>query len=189
MATSLGTRHHIFAATAWAIAVIVAACGFLHSETLSAGAERLFRLPRPATTQALQSVVAEKGITAPTVAVVEIPVGRSGHFRAQVEINGQPVAILVDTGATMVALSYEDAQRAGLHLTNGDFTHSVATANGTARVAKVVLDKISVGSINVRDVQAAVSEPGGLRTSLLGLSFLDRLSRFDMRPDLLVLQK
>jgi aspartyl protease family protein len=51
-----------------------------------------------------------------------------------------------------------------------------------------MLNSVSIGDITVRDVRAAVSEPGRLRTSLLGMSFLGRLSRFNMRPGLLVLQ-
>jgi aspartyl protease family protein len=57
-----------------------------------------------------------------------------------------------------------------------------------ARYASVKLDRISIGDITVRDVPAAVAEPGRLKTSLLGMSFLSRLSRFDMRSGLLVLQ-
>jgi aspartyl protease family protein len=89
----------------------------------------------------------------------------------------------------MVVLSYEDAERAGLLLTDKDFTRAVSTANGTARVAPVTLDRVSIGNITVRDVPAAVTESGRLGTSLLGMSFLSRLSRFDMRAGRLVLQE
>jgi hypothetical protein len=65
--------------------------------------------------------------------VVEIHATRGGHFFTEVEIDGQPITIMVDTGATMVALSYEDAERAGIFLNPGDFTLSVSTANGRAR--------------------------------------------------------
>jgi aspartyl protease family protein len=64
----------------------------------------------------------------------------------------------------------------------------VSTANGVARVAPVTLDRITIGDITVRDVPAAVAEPGRLRTSLLGMTFLNKLSRFDMRSGVLVLQ-
>jgi aspartyl protease family protein len=97
--------------------------------------------------------------------------------------------VMIDTGATMVVLSYEDAERAGLLLTDKDFTRSVSTANGVARVAPVTLDRVSIGNITVRDVPAAVAESGRLRTSLLGMTFLSRLSRFDMRSGRLVLQE
>ena len=79
---------------------------------------------------------------------------------------------MVDTGATMVALSYEDAERAGVYVRPADFTMRVNTANGIARAAPVTLDEISLGDITVRNVRAAVSEPGRLQGSLLGMSFL-----------------
>ncbi len=120
--------------------------------------------------------------------MVEIAAARNGHFFTEAEIDGRPINIMVDTGATMVALSYEDAERAGIYVNASDFTHSVSTANGRARIAPVMLQSVSIGDITVRDVPAAVSEPGRLRTSLLGMSFLGRLSRFDMRSGLLVLQ-
>ena len=94
---------------------------------------------------------------------------------------------MVDTGATIVVLSYEDAERAGIFLNPSDFTQAVTTANGVARIAPVTLDRVTIGDITVRNVPAAVAEPGRLKTSLLGMSFLSRLSRFDMRSDVLVL--
>ena len=96
---------------------------------------------------------------------------------------------MIDTGATMVALSYEDAEAAGFRLSDSDFTRAVSTANGVARVAPVTLDRVSIGNITVRDVPAAVAERGRLKTSLLGMSFLGRLSRFDMRSGRLVMQE
>jgi aspartyl protease family protein len=96
---------------------------------------------------------------------------------------------MVDTGATMVALTYEDASRAGMYIRDRDYTQRVSTANGAARVAPVILDRVSVGTITVRNVPAAVSEPGMLATSLLGMSFLGRLQRVDMRSGVLVLSE
>jgi aspartyl protease family protein len=121
--------------------------------------------------------------------IVEIEAERNGHFNAEADINGRPIEVMIDTGATMVALSYEDAERAGILLNDNDFTRTVSTANGVARVAPVQLDRVSVGNITVRDVPAAVAERGRLKTSLLGMSFLSRLSRFDMRSGRLVMQE
>ena len=109
-------------------------------------------------------------------ASVELRAERSGHFHTEAEINGRPVEVMVDTGATLVALSYEDAERAGIYLTPKDFTHAVNTANGRAKVAPLTLDRVAIGDITVRNVNAVVSEPGRLQTSLLGMSFLGRLS-------------
>ena len=83
---------------------------------------------------------------------------------------------MVDTGASLVALTYEDASRAGIYVRDRDFTQLVRTANGIARVAPVTLDRVSIGDITVRNVPASVSERGMLGTTLLGMSFLKRLT-------------
>jgi aspartyl protease family protein len=121
--------------------------------------------------------------------IVEIKAGAFGHYTASAEINGRPIDVLVDTGASIVALTFEDARRAGIHVRDSDFTHRVSTANGFARVAPVTLERVGIDNIMVRNVPAAVSEPGKLSTSLLGMSFLGRLQRVDMRSGVLVLQE
>lgn len=113
--------------------------------------------------------------------------GDNGHFETEVEINGRPIDVLVDTGASMVAMTYEDAERAGIFVRPADFTHQASTANGMAKIAPVRIGKIQIGDIVLFDVRGAVSEPGALHKSLLGMSFIGRLSRFDMRDDSLVL--
>lgn len=120
---------------------------------------------------------------------VELSARSGGHYFVEAEINGRPVAVMVDTGATMVALTYDDARRAGLSPRASDFTHRVSTANGTAKVAPVMLDRIQIGGILVRDVQAAVLEEGKLQTTLLGMSFLGKLSSFSMKQGRLVLEE
>jgi aspartyl protease family protein len=121
--------------------------------------------------------------------IVQIPAGVHGHYFANAEINGRRVDVMVDSGASIVALAWDDAHRAGLHVRDSDYTQRVGTANGVARVAPVVLDRVSIGGITVRNVEAAVMEPGRLATSLLGMSFLSRLQRVDMRSGVLVLQE
>jgi aspartyl protease family protein len=121
--------------------------------------------------------------------VVEIRAGSLGHYRADAEVNGRIVRVLVDTGASVVALTYEDARDIGLVVRESDFTHRVTTANGIARVAPVMIDTISIGDIQVRNVQGAVMEAGKLGTTLLGMSFLGRLQRVDMRAGTLDLQE
>lgn len=113
----------------------------------------------------------------------------NGHFEATAEINGRDVDVMVDTGATLVALTYEDAERAGIYLQQSDFTHSVSTANGVAKVAPVDIGAISIGSITVRNVRGAVTERGKLHKTLLGMTFLGRLSRVEMRRNDLVLHE
>jgi aspartyl protease family protein len=121
--------------------------------------------------------------------VVELKAGTHGHYYASAEINGRPIDVLVDSGASLVALTYDDARRAGLYVRDSDYTHRVSTANGPARVAPVTLDRVSIGDITVRNVPAAVSEPGKLATSLLGMSFLGRLQQIDIRGGVLVLKE
>ena len=121
--------------------------------------------------------------------VVELKAGPFGHFHTRADINGRPVSVMVDSGASMVALTYEDARAAGFFVRESDFTHRVNTANGVARVAPVTIDRVSIGDITVRNVPGAVLEAGKLETTLLGMSFLSRLQRVDMRTGSLVLQE
>lgn len=121
--------------------------------------------------------------------VVNLPVGRYGHFEAQAEINGRDIDVMVDTGATLVALTYDDAERAGIYVRASDFTHRAQTANGIARVAPVTISRIRIGDITVRNVPAVVSERGASERTLLGMSFLGRLSRVEMRGSTLVLEE
>lgn len=113
----------------------------------------------------------------------------NGHFETTAEINGRDVDVMVDTGATLVALTYEDAERAGIYLTPADFTHSVSTANGVAKVAPVEIGTIAIGGITVRNIRGAVTERGKLHRTLLGMTFLGRLSRVEMRKNDLVLHE
>jgi aspartyl protease family protein len=117
----------------------------------------------------------------------ELNSGPDGHYHADAEINGRAISVLVDTGATMVALTYEDAERAGFRLRSSDFTQRVSTANGFAAVAPVTLERVSIGHITVRNVRAAVAERGRLEKTLLGMSFLSRLDRVDISNGRLLL--
>jgi aspartyl protease family protein len=180
-----GTRRLLREAASWGVVALIGIAAFSHFDALRSGTATLLGLPSDA---ARQDAAGDMQATAALGAVVEIKAARNGHFNAEAEINGRPVEVMIDTGASMVALSYEDAERAGLYLNKSDFSRAVSTANGVARVAPVTLDRVSIGDITVRDVPAAVAEPGRLRTSLLGMSFLNRLSRFDMRSGTLVLQ-
>lgn len=110
-----------------------------------------------------------------------------GHYWAQAEIDGRAVRVLVDTGASVVALTREDALRLGMKLGPEDFRSTVNTASGAAPAARVRLRSVSVAGARVDDVEALVVEKG-LTQSLLGMSYLGRLSGFEATPAALTLR-
>lgn len=110
-----------------------------------------------------------------------------GHWWADAMVDGRAVRLMVDTGATVVALTPQDARRLGLELTPGDYSHEITTAAGPARAARVRLASLSVGAVRVPDVDAVVVERG-LPHSLLGMSWLGRLSGFEASADALTLR-
>ena len=118
---------------------------------------------------------------------VTIRRGRNGHFNLTAAVDGHSIRFLVDTGATQVALSPRDAQAIGFDLDRLIYGTRVWTANGSTFVAPVSLDTIAAGPIAVRNVEASVSREG-LGQSLLGLSFLNRLSGYEVRGDTMILK-
>ncbi|MBY8975660.1 TIGR02281 family clan AA aspartic protease [Rhodobacteraceae bacterium NNCM2] len=113
---------------------------------------------------------------------------RSGHFVANVEINGQPVKFLVDTGASDIVLSRKDAERVGLDQGKLAFLGDAMTANGTVKTAEVVLDSVKLGDFLDHDVRARVNG-GDLFSSLLGISYLDRFRSWKVEGDKMVLTR
>jgi aspartyl protease family protein len=111
---------------------------------------------------------------------VELARADTGDFRIRAEINGAPVAMVLDTGASSVVLTHDAAKRAGLPTEFVKYTVSVETANGRTLAAPVTLDRIAVGGIVEHKVSALIAQPGQLRTSLLGMSFLNRLRSFEV---------
>lgn len=115
-----------------------------------------------------------------------------GHFWADADVHAaasgaQSVRFLVDTGATAVALTPADAERLGLRPKDLKYGQSVTTANGAGRAAAVTLASISINGARVENVQALVVSDG-LDVSLLGMSYLGRLTRFEATRDTLRLQ-
>ncbi len=111
---------------------------------------------------------------------VSLARANTGDFRIRAEVNGVPVAMVLDTGATSVVLTYEAATRAGLPTQFAKYSVSVETANGHTLAAPVTLDRVAVGGIVERQVSALIAQPGQLKTSLLGMSFLNRLRSFQV---------
>jgi aspartyl protease family protein len=120
---------------------------------------------------------------------VIIPPGRGGHFRVGGRIDGRPVDLMVDTGASVIALTQRDAAMLGIRLAESDYTAMVKTANGLVRVARAELDTVEIDDLLVHNVAAVVLPPGVLNENLLGLSFLSRLRRFEYADGKLVLEQ
>jgi aspartyl protease family protein len=112
----------------------------------------------------------------------------TGHFHVNALVNGTVVDFLVDTGASDVAISTEDARRLGVDLDKLAYTMPYQTANGVTMGARVTLGEIKIGDIAVSDVQASVSR-GNSGMSLLGMSFLNRIGSIEVKGDRLVLRQ
>ena len=121
-------------------------------------------------------------------AITELKASTGGHFIVSASINGTSVTVLVDTGATTVALSYQDASDVGLRPGSLDYDVPVSTANGIAKAARVKIDRISIDGIEVEDVEGLVLPDGALSGTLLGMSFLSRLDSFKVEDGVLVLR-
>jgi aspartyl protease family protein len=119
---------------------------------------------------------------------VEVARTANSDFDVTTQINGARVAMVLDTGASSVVLTRDDAKAAGLPLEVLAYTANIDTANGRTRAASVTLDRIAVGGLVERSVEALVAQPGQLKTSLLGMSFLNRLQSWEVRGDRLLLR-
>jgi clan AA aspartic protease (TIGR02281 family) len=116
-----------------------------------------------------------------------VQAGAGGHYVVEAVVNGAPVTFLVDTGASNIVLTMEDAERLGLHPATLHFTQRFATANGETRGAPVLLREIRIGQFSLFDVAASVNE-APLRVSLLGMSFLRRLNGYEVDDGRLILR-
>ncbi|MFB9982836.1 TIGR02281 family clan AA aspartic protease [Mesorhizobium kowhaii] len=110
-----------------------------------------------------------------------------GHFSSAFKLNGRQVDGMVDTGATLVAINTSTARRIGLSLNPADFSHEVSTANGSIKAAVAMIDRLQIGSITVNDVQTIVLDDRALHTNLIGMSFLNRLGKFQAENGTLLL--
>lgn len=152
------------------LASSAATAAYLHDETTPAAA------PEPAVKSAYAP---------PAVAITKAD---DGHYWAEAQVNGVRVRFMVDTGASVVALTETDAKRAGLDTDALVYDRPVSTAAGSVLAAGVHLERVSVSGIEQRGVDALVM-PKGLATSLLGMSYLGRLSRIEATRDSLILRR
>src|SRR5690606_12142898 len=112
----------------------------------------------------------------------------NGHFEANATVNGEPVAVMIDTGATSTVLSAADARRVGYDPSTLNYSIAIMTANGQATAALVVADEVRVGDIVRSRMPLLVAEEGQLERSLLGMNFISTLSGFGMRGERLILR-
>lgn len=110
------------------------------------------------------------------------------HFWASAKVNNVYVEFMVDTGATSVALTREDALRLGFTDDKLDYQYAVNTAGGQTRGAFVLLDEIKIGSVTVEEVGALVIE-SDLKQSLLGMSFMNELSSYEVRKSSMIIRE
>lgn len=151
-------------------------------------ADKMTPAPAAATT------TARKAFTAETVAqagarILSIPRDARGHFETEGRIDGQRIAFMVDTGASVIALNESSAARFGLRPARGDYKATVTTANGTIKAASTRLAMVDIGGLVVRDVDAMVLPDEALSENLLGLSFLSKLKRFEYANGRMLLEQ
>ena len=161
------------------------ALGFANKEKLYAAAG----ITLPAAPVEAAPVVAEKPVAkGHRGSVVSIPKSRNdGQFWTDARVNSGHVRFLVDTGASSVALTLNDAKKAGIRTRDLKYNVPIATAGGRNMAAYVELKSISVGAITLRNVRALVV-PEGLGTSLLGMTYLGQLQKVEATPNALLLR-
>ena len=184
-------KHWPLVAVALAVAVFLVGGGRqLSSSTDAAGSERgetdgaakravpmmrFARTDRPQEVRSRSRKVRLKG-------------DRRGHFNVKARIGSRSVPFVVDTGATAVAINMKTAKRLGLRVRKADFTGRSSTANGIVAYAPATIPEIRIGGIRVRNVPAAVLPDRALSTNLLGMTFLNRLKRFSVEGNRLVME-
>jgi len=112
-----------------------------------------------------------------------------GHFNVDARLNGRRAKVLVDTGATYVAINESTARKIGIRLKDSDFKYKVRTANGITMAAGAMIDEIEIGRVRVKNVQASISRDASLSTILLGMSFLKKLDGFEINGNELILSQ
>ncbi len=155
-------------------------------------AEKAANIKKPATV----AVASSQG--APVASDVSASAGRRshtigkdsrGHFTTDGRVDGRRLDFMVDTGASVIALTESSAARIGIRPSRSDFNAPVSTANGVVKGARARLDSVDIGGLEIRDVQAMILPDEVLSENLLGLSYLSRLRRFEFAGGKLVLEK
>lgn len=142
----------------------------------------------PPTQQTDAALTPEPKTVALSGSAVSIPKNkRDGQYWADGRVNSGHVRFLVDTGASSVALTKEDARKAGIRVSQLEYNVPISTAGGHNMAASVTLKSVSIGAITVRNVRALVV-PEGLHVSLLGMTYLGELQKVEATPNALLLR-
>jgi aspartyl protease family protein len=119
---------------------------------------------------------------------IELPRAQDGHYYAMLDLNGTPVRFMVDTGATDMVLTKQDAARMGVDLEKLVYMGEANTANGIVRTAPITLQDVAIGPFHDRNVRALVNG-GEMEKSLLGMGYLNRFDRIEISGGKLVLER
>lgn len=167
----------IFAVIATLVALAVPSAFETYRSSLPAG--QVERIDAPPSVVEAKAETPNKPVPLLDGRLAVLTADPDGHFRTQARINGSLVSVLVDTGATVVAMDEDTAWRLGISTGTADFTVPIQTANGQAMAARATLRRLAIGPVEVENVDALVTRKGTLSTTLLGMSFLSRLKRYE----------
>jgi len=158
----------------WFMIFVAGMVGYSYRHELSVAKERV-----------LAELIPGRGIPK-ALHAANFPVSENGHFYIRATVNGTPVLFLADTGATGIVLSPKDAKKCGFRLSDLTFDRVFRTANGMVRGSSVRLDTMAVGAFRLEDIAASVNE-APMHESLLGMTFFERLERYEVNGDVLTL--
>lgn len=118
---------------------------------------------------------------------VELKANSHGHYLTKAYLNNKSVRAVIDTGATYLALSYEDARRIGISPRKSDFNKPARTANGIVNYAAAKIRSVRIGNVELYDVEARIAPKGALGINLVGMSFLKKLDKIEVSGGKLIL--
>ena len=176
--------------------------GLLIAAILLAGGVSFFIAPKlEKTAPAEQSAAPSETVNAATVnpadetCEVHVPAKaatlrrkKDSHYWGLADVDGYPVDFMVDTGASVVVLTFEDAKRMRLEPETLDYKWNISTAGGQTKGASVLLESIRFGSVEIENVEAMILRDG-LDQNLLGMSFLEQLYSYEFRGKQLIIRQ
>jgi aspartyl protease family protein len=176
----MGAGEAARAAAGWLAVLLIVIGGYAYRHELLGVGGRLLGVLLPGVPISGQ-LVGEPGDTVVIVRAMD------GHFAVHANVDDERLTLLVDTGASFVTLTADDATRVGIDVGALRFTLPIQTANGTILTARVTLEQLGIGSIQRHDIAALVAPPNSLDQSLLGMTFLNTLKGYAISGDRLVL--